>query len=151
MQYRYAAQEQTIFAGFPDWSAALGPCLRPFDDELLYLSLPFTDIWQLRRFDLTTEEDSLIVEEVVTSCDPGLSSTFQGLDQVLYNGALNELIIGGDRLYSLDLETSACARLPLKQFPLQIQFAAENEMLAVVFGALMQMDRETGELVIISK
>jgi DNA-binding beta-propeller fold protein YncE len=99
------------------------------------------------RVDLETGDR----EELMTGCDLGLSSSFQGLGQVLYNGVLNELIISGDRLYSLNLETGECAELPLREFPLQIQFTAENEMLAVVFGALMQMDRGTGDLVIISK
>jgi hypothetical protein len=36
-------------------------------------------------------------------------------------------------------------------FPLQIRVTPTNQMLAVVFGALVQIDRGTGEVVIVSK
>jgi hypothetical protein len=72
---------------------------------------------------------------------------------VLYNDALNELIISGDQLFSLDLGTSACTTLPLRAdvSPLNIQVTPTNEMLVVTFGALAQFDRATGEIVIVSK
>jgi DNA-binding beta-propeller fold protein YncE len=62
--------------------------LRPFENELLYLSLPVTDTWQLRRFDLTNEQDSLVVEIPVSAWgDPGPG--FQNLPSV------RQLVCGG--------------------------------------------------------
>ena len=90
-------------------------------------------------------------ETLDTDCNLGGSSTFQGLDQVLYNEEARELLIRGDRIYSLDLNTDECVTLPNTVFLLQIQNASVNQMLAVSFGALMQIDRETGEVVFVSK
>ena len=91
-------------------------------------------------------------EELSTGCDLGVSSTFQELDQVLYNEALGELIISGNKLYGLDLATAECAILPRRVSPLlQMQVTPANQLLAVMFGSLVQLDRDTGEVVIVSK
>ena len=92
-------------------------------------------------------------EELVANCPPAwwTDTAFQNLDQVLYNGILDTLIISGDNLYSYELETSACTALPRRLFPLHIQVTPENQMLAASFGALLHLDRDTGEVVIVSK
>jgi len=90
-------------------------------------------------------------EELSTGCDLGVSSTFQDLDQVLYNEALGELIISGATMYGLDLATAECAILPRRVSPLQLQVTPANQLLAVMFGSLVQLDRDTGEVVIVSK
>jgi hypothetical protein len=90
-------------------------------------------------------------EALATTCDLGLSSTFQDLDQVLYGEGLGELIISGDKLYSLDLESAECMTLPRRTFQLQMQVTPTSEILGVSFGMMTQIDRETGEVVIISK
>jgi hypothetical protein len=52
---------------------------------------------------------------------------------------------------SVDLETAACSTQVQRVFPLQIQVTPTNQMLAVSFRAIMQIDRDTGEVVMISK
>lgn len=92
-------------------------------------------------------------EQLVTSCIPSTwtETAFQNLNQVLYNELLDELIISGDNLYTVDLETAACISLPQRVFPLHIQVTPTNQMLAVTFGTLLQLDRTSGEVVIVSK
>lgn len=99
------------------------------------------------RVDLETGDR----EALATTCDLGLSSTFQNLHQVLYSEILGELIISGDKLYSLNLDSAECTTLPRRAFQLQMQVSPTSEILAVSFGTMTQMDRETGEVVIISK
>lgn len=86
-----------------------------------------------------------------TSCDLGGSSNFQGLMQIRYNAAANELLILDSVLYSLDLETNQCSKLPRSTLLLEVQPASAEQLLAVTFGALWQYDRETGEVVVVSK
>ena len=90
-------------------------------------------------------------ETLVTNCDLQDPPAFDNLEQVLYNEARHELIVSDDRLYAIDVATSACERLPRRVLPLEVQVTPENQMLAVSFRALMQLDRETGEVVIISR
>lgn len=99
------------------------------------------------RVDLETGDR----EALAAGCNAGLSPPFDNLDQVLYNATFNELLISGDQLFSLDLESAACNTLPRWVFPLQIRVTPTNQMLGVVFGALVQIDRGTGEVVIVSK
>ena len=90
-------------------------------------------------------------EALATSCDLGLSSTFQTLDEVYYSEVGNELLIRGDGLYSVDLGTEECDALPLKVGPFQLATTPSNELLAVAFRVLMQLDRETGAVVVLSR
>lgn len=55
------------------------------------------------------------------------------------------------RLFGIDLATDDCLTLPANVFSLQIQNASANQLFAVSFRTPMQIDRETGEIVIISK
>lgn len=90
-------------------------------------------------------------QAVSTTCDLGDSSSFQGLTQIRYNAIANELLILGDSLYSLELDTGQCNTLPRSVSLLEVQPASGEQLLAVTFGALLQYDRETGEVVIVSK
>jgi hypothetical protein len=71
--------------------------------------------------------------------------------QIRYNEAANELLILDNVLYSLDLATDQCSRLPQSNMILEVQPASAEQLLAVTFGALWQYDRETGEVVVVSK
>jgi len=90
-------------------------------------------------------------QPLVTNCDLGQATTFQGLMQIRYNAAANELLILGDSLYSVDPDTNQCDILPRSTLLLEVQPASAEQLLAVTFGALLQYDRETGEVVIVSK
>lgn len=90
-------------------------------------------------------------ETLSTNCNVGASGIFQGLEQVLYNEAASELLVLSDRLFSIDLATDACVTLPGSVFSLEIQNVSANQLFAVTFRTLMQIDRETGEIAIISK
>ena len=99
------------------------------------------------RVDLDTGDR----EALVTNCDLGGAGAFQGLMQVRYNVAANELLILGDTLHSLDLATGDCIILPRSALLLEVQPASAQQLLGVTFGALVQLDRSTGEVVIVSK
>jgi len=86
-----------------------------------------------------------------TNCNLGESSSFSGLMQIRYNAAANELLILDSVLYSLDLDTDQCDTLPHSTLLLEVQPASAEQLLAVTFGALLQYDRETGEVVVVSK
>lgn len=90
-------------------------------------------------------------QALATNCDLGGSSSFQGLMQIRYNAAANELLILGDSLYSVDLDANLCDTLPRSTLLLEVQPASAEQLLAVTFGALLQYDRETGEVVVVSK
>ena len=90
-------------------------------------------------------------QALATTCDLGEFTSFQGLMQIRYNAAANELLILGDKLYSLDLDTDQCDTLPRSTLLLEVQPASAEQLLAVTFGALLQYDRETGEVVVVSK
>lgn len=99
------------------------------------------------RVDLATGDRELLAH----NCVLGNASTFTTLDQVLYDEVRNELLISGDELFSIDLGTGECIQLSRRVFPLEIRTTAAGEMLAVSFRNLLQIDRATGEVVIISK
>ncbi len=90
-------------------------------------------------------------QELSTTCDLGDSSSFQSLMQIRHNAAANELLILDNTLYSLDLDTDQCNTLPRSTLLLEVQPASAEQLLAVTFGALLQYDRETGEVVVVSK
>ena len=90
-------------------------------------------------------------QTLVTTCDLQDPPAFDNLAQVLYNEARHELIVSDDRLYAIDLATAGCQRLPRRVLPLEVQVTPANQMLAVSFRTLMQLDRETGEVVIVSR
>ena len=87
-------------------------------------------------------------EEFAADCNLGVSSN---LDQIRYNAAANELLILGDNLYSFDLAAEQCATLPLNTSILEVQPASAEQLLGVTFGTLLQYDRDTGEVVVVSK
>jgi hypothetical protein len=99
------------------------------------------------RVDLATGDRTALT----TNCDLGGSPTFPGLMQIRYNEAANELLILDNVLYSLDLDSDQCSRLPQSNALLEVQPVSAEQLLAVTFGALWQYDRETGEVVVISK
>ena len=86
-----------------------------------------------------------------TNCDLGESPNFQGLMQIRYNAAANELLILGDALYSFNPDTGQCDTLPRSTLLLEVQPASAQQLLAVTFGTLLQYDRDTGEVVVVSK
>ena len=98
---------------------------------------------RITRVDLETGNR----EELVLDCP----NTFGTLIQVLYNEGRNELLINGDRLLSVDLDTVQCTQVPRRVFTLHIQVTPEDQLFGTEFRALMQIDRETGEAVILSK
>ena len=98
---------------------------------------------RITRVDLETGNR----EELVLDCP----NTFGTLIQVLYNEGRNELLINGDRLLSVDLDTGQCTQVPRRVFTLHIQVTPEDQLFGTEFRALMQIDRETGEAVILSK
>ena len=89
--------------------------------------------------------------ELSTNCDLGGSSNFQGLMQIRYNVAANELLILGNELYSVSLDNDQCDILPRSTLLLEVQPVSAEQLLALTFGSLLQYDRDTGEVVVVSK
>ncbi len=69
VEHNYATLEQRAFERKTANDSALA-CLRRFDNEFLYLSF-FTGSWELRKFDLTTEQDTLVRNIQDTDLHPG--------------------------------------------------------------------------------
>ena len=90
-------------------------------------------------------------EALITPCNPGGSSDLPGLDQVLLNEETDELLMLAARIYDYDLVSGSCSRLPGSGFFLKIANASADQLLAITFGSLMQIDRVTGEIVFVSK
>ena len=99
------------------------------------------------RVDLDTGDR----QALSTTCDLGESSNFPGLMQIRYNDAGAELLILDGVLYSLDLDSDECDILPRSTLLLEVQPASAEQLLAVTFGALLQYDRQSGEVVVVSK
>ena len=68
VEHNYETLEQTIFETATPGDPAL-TCLRRFENEFVYLSF-FTGSWELRSFDLTTQQDSLLREIAAADWDP---------------------------------------------------------------------------------
>ena len=98
---------------------------------------------RITRVDLETGNR----EELAHNCP----TTFGTLTQVLYDEGRDELLISGDRLLSYDLASGQCTQLPRRVHTLQMRITPADQMIGVWFRALLQIDRETGEVVIISK
>lgn len=87
-------------------------------------------------------------EELAHSC---ATTTFAMLNQVLFSEPRHELLISGDNFFSVDLESGECTSLPRRVSPLQIRTTSDDQLLAVSFRTLLQIDRATGEVAIVSK
>jgi DNA-binding beta-propeller fold protein YncE len=98
---------------------------------------------RITRVDLETGNR----EELVHNCPVA----FGTLTQVLYDEGRDALLISGDRLLNVDFASGQCTEMPRRVSTLQMQITPADQMIAVWFRALLQIDRETGEVVIISK
>ena len=87
-------------------------------------------------------------EVVQTSC---VFDRPDGLQQALYDGARNQLLILNDGLFAFDLGTSTCTKASPKKYLLGMTLTAEGQALAVAFHSVMQVDRGSGDIVLVSK
>ena len=101
------------------------------------------DSGQITRVDLETGNR----EELILNCPV----PFGTLTQVLYDEGRDALLISGDRLLSFDFASRQCLQMPKRVSTLEMRITPADQMIAVWFRALLQIDRETGEDVIISK
>lgn len=99
---------------------------------------------QILRVDLETGDRS-VVETTCSLTEP------ETLHQVLYDAADHELLIVADGIFVFDLGTSACTQIPTAVDPLDIRLMQDGRILAADFNAVTQVDRETGDVVIVSK
>ncbi len=86
--------------------------------------------------------------------DVGITCPMSGpeiLQQVLYNAAAHELLILADGIFAFDLETSVYTPIPAAFYPYVIRLTQDGRMLAGGFNALTQIDRGSGEVVLVSK
>jgi DNA-binding beta-propeller fold protein YncE len=98
---------------------------------------------RITRVDLETGNR----EELIHNCPVA----FGTLTQVLYDEGRDALLISGDRLLNFDLASGQCTQMPMRVSTLKMQITPADQMIAVTFRALLQIDRATGEVVIISK
>jgi DNA-binding beta-propeller fold protein YncE len=112
------------------------------DGTTLYAADQGTD--RIIRVDIETGNR----EVFPTACPLGSS---QNLQQVLVDAHGNDLLILSDGIFIHDLETSGCTRIPVREPLLAIQLMADGRLLAAGFNAVVQIDRGSGDLVIVSK
>jgi DNA-binding beta-propeller fold protein YncE len=115
---------------------------RSEDETHVYVGDQATD--QILRVNLETGDR----EVLQTACALGSS---QQLQQVLYDADAGELVILSDGVFIHDLETSGCTRVPVMLFPLGIGLTPDGRILAAAFNSVTQIDRESGDVVIVSK
>ncbi len=101
------------------------------------------DTERITRVDLQTGNR----EDLIHNCPVA----FGTLNQVLYEEGRDALLISGDRLLSFDFASGQCTQMPRRASTLEMRITPADQMIAVAFRALLQIDRETGEVVIISK
>ncbi|MGB5165550.1 MAG: hypothetical protein WBN61_09855, partial [Woeseiaceae bacterium] len=88
---------------------------------------------------------------VSTTCNLGDSGKFESLMQLRYNEIANEMYILGGSSYSINFGTDECDFLPRGSLLLDLQGVSASQLLGLSFGALMQYDRQSGEVVVVSR
>lgn len=69
VQHDYVADEQTVFDTL--FVPPSSTCFRAVEDELLFLSPPATNDWELRRYDLASRTEGLVAQLPASALDPG--------------------------------------------------------------------------------
>jgi hypothetical protein len=103
---------------------------------------------QVIRVDLDSGDREVIALECLEGAQPAT------LAQVLFDEGTGELIVLADGLFVVDIDTLVCTpvpSVPARVSPLHVQVTPKGRMLAAVFNALGQLDRESGDVVIVSK
>lgn len=121
-------------------SLALSP-----DGTTVYAADQATD--QILRVNLESGDR----EVFDTGCAIGSN---QGLRQIVYDPAADELLIAwSNGIFAHDFETGQCASIPLpiSFLPLGIALTPDGRILAAGFNAVTQVDRASGDIVIVSK
>lgn len=88
---------------------------------------------------------------VSTTCNLGDSGKFESLMQLRYNEIANEMYILGGSSYSINFGTDECDFLPRGSLLLDLQGVSASQLLGLSFGALVQYDRQSGEVVVVSR
>jgi DNA-binding beta-propeller fold protein YncE len=100
------------------------------------------------RVDLETGDRELLI----TACPKTQQET---LGQVLYDSVRDELLIVNDGLYVHKLGTGACNEVPLsvplKYSLLGVQVTPDNRLLGSILRSVLQIDRRSGDAVILSR
>ncbi|WP_347329946.1 YncE family protein [Marinimicrobium locisalis] len=90
--------------------------------------------------------------EIATACAPSFSSG-EPADMIMglsFDSELNELLLVGDRVSRINLNTSTCS-YDTYDHQLSVEPLSGSRLLAGTFGALKLIDEETGEVVAISQ
>jgi hypothetical protein len=105
------------------------------------------------RVDLETGDRHIELDQCMSGAEDVLGGD-ESLKQVLYDDARDRLLVMGDHLISYDLATSACE----VAFPwiatrgvLAARTALHDQLIGTTFGALVNVDVPSREVVIISK
>jgi hypothetical protein len=106
----------------------------------------------IMRVDLETGDREVALSSCIVN-QTNVLGVDETLQQVLYVADANELLIIGDNLLSYDLDTEVCREhVPFLRVRIEeIRMAPDGRLLAIAFRALLQLDRASGDLVILSK
>jgi hypothetical protein len=108
----------------------------------------------IMRVDIATGDRQVVLQECLDASSMNVLGIRETLQQVHCNENGEELLILGDNLLSLDLETLDCdVEIPQlgNRGILRVQVTPQNQVLALTLGSLVQLDRNSAEMVIISR
>lgn len=78
-------------------------------------------------------------------------TTPESLSRAIYLEDTNDFLIRADGVFAVNRETSVCLPAAGQRFPLDVVVTPEGQILAAEFNAVLQIDRPTGDLVIVSR
>lgn len=78
-------------------------------------------------------------------------TTPESLSRAIYLEDTNEFPIRADGVFAVNRETSVCLREAGQLVPLDVAVTPEGQILAAEFNSVLQIDRSTGDLVIVSQ
>jgi hypothetical protein len=148
---------QTVFSQAPDTGE--GPAFENVNSltlvaaaSSLFVSNQASE--NIMGVDLSTGDRKIVMQQCLDDSGSNVLTNDETLQQVHYNERRDELLVVGNHLLSYDLETRECSLV----FPwiggrgvLSLTVTPDDQVLATGFGGLIQFDRETGDVVIVSK
>jgi sugar lactone lactonase YvrE len=79
-------------------------------------------------------------------------TTPESLSRAIYLEDTNEFLIRADGVFAVNRDTSVCrTEAGLQRSPLDVVVTSEGQILAADFNEVLQIDRPTGDLVIVSR
>lgn len=138
--------------GTGDNFANINSLVLSVDGTTVYASNQLSE--NIMAVDVDSGNREIILDECTDAGGENVLGVDETLQQILLDEASNRLLIRGDNILALDLESQSCS--VLQDFVsgasvLDLQFNANGQVLATAFGSLGEYDLQSGEYVLISK